>query len=158
MPLAQSSPPAHASPAQARHIAPPQSTPVSAPFCTASVHVGAWQVSERALHTPSAQSAPVLQSSPTLQPGHVPPQSTSLSVPFFTPSLHSGSSVASRAFTTASTCASTWFVSPVVVQIDSGFSGVCLASSFAKQPFSGVPPPSNLSLTFCTQTAWTCPP
>ncbi len=64
---------------------PPQSTPVSLPFCTLSVHEGA-------THTPpeqtlSLQSLPVRQPLPSAHGGHEPPQSTSVSFPSFTPSL-----------------------------------------------------------------------
>jgi hypothetical protein len=66
---------------------PPQSTPVSVPFCTLSEHVGVW-------HTPLVHLRLVQSPLPEHLPasghfGHVvPPQSTSVSVPLTMPSLH----------------------------------------------------------------------
>jgi hypothetical protein len=82
---------------QARPLAhfahePPQSTSVSLPFFTPSVHVPA-----HGGHTLPPQSTPV--SLPFFAPsvhvpahgGHtLPPQSTPVSLPFFTPSVHTG--------------------------------------------------------------------
>jgi hypothetical protein len=70
------------------HVPPPQSTSVSAPLRTPSVHAGAWQTFP--VQTPLVQSAPVVQPWPGVQSAHVPPQSTSVSVPLRTPSLHAG--------------------------------------------------------------------
>ena len=76
----------------AAHV-PPQSTPVSVPFCTPSVHVG---VGGHAGHVPP-QSTPVsvpFCPRPSRRrrrhAGHVPPQSTPVSVPFLIPSVHVG--------------------------------------------------------------------
>jgi hypothetical protein len=63
---------------------PPQSTSVSLPFFTLSVHVGALHVLAVASHTLSRQSAPTRHFLPSAQPPHEPPQSTSVSFPFFT--------------------------------------------------------------------------
>jgi hypothetical protein len=67
---------------------PPQSVPVSVPFFTPSLQVGAAQAP--LAHTPLAQLAPAPVPLPHIFPfaqgGHDPPQSTSVSVLFFTPS------------------------------------------------------------------------
>jgi hypothetical protein len=66
---------------------PPQSTPVSLPFCTASVQLGAAQ--KALMQTPLWQSASfvhVESAGHALQSG--PPQSMSVSTPFFTISVH----------------------------------------------------------------------
>jgi hypothetical protein len=68
---------------------PPQSVPVSEPFFTPSLHVGAAH-SIDALQYPLAQSALFAHDFPFAQSGHAPPQSTSLSMPFFAPSVHVG--------------------------------------------------------------------
>jgi hypothetical protein len=68
---------------------PPQSTSVSVPFFTVSVHAAALHFFVTLSQTPVAQSAPtahVLLSAHFV--AHVPPQSTSVSVPFLTVSLH----------------------------------------------------------------------
>jgi hypothetical protein len=70
---------------------PPQSTPVSPPFCTESTHVGAWQTLP--VQTPLVQSALPPQFLPSAHVSLaasqvVPPQSRSVSAPFFTPSVH----------------------------------------------------------------------
>jgi hypothetical protein len=71
------------------HVAPPQSTSVSAPFFTRSEHVGVWQIPP--LHTPLTQSFAIEHILPfTHLFMHVDPQSMSVSVPFFTPSEHVG--------------------------------------------------------------------
>jgi hypothetical protein len=73
---------------QSGHVVPPpQSTPLSLPFFTPSLHVGARQVT---LQTPLRQSEASEQSLPTTHLLHAPPQSTSVSVPFLTVSLHAG--------------------------------------------------------------------
>jgi hypothetical protein len=83
--------------------APPQSTSVSLPLRTRSLHVGAWHmrvaeeeevlllVDDAKAQTPDAQSpgsAHARSAAHGRQPG--PPQSTSVSSPFFTPSEHVG--------------------------------------------------------------------
>jgi len=68
-------------------VAPPQSTSLSPPFCTASPHVGAWQIWFE--HTWLAQSLATPHFLPGAQPGHAAPQSVSLSLPFFTWSVPS---------------------------------------------------------------------
>jgi hypothetical protein len=71
------------------HAAPPQSTSVSVPFFTTSLHVGALHVPP--VHTPFTQSLPVAQVLVSAHLPHVPPpQSMSVSAPFFTRSLHVG--------------------------------------------------------------------
>jgi hypothetical protein len=89
-PLWQSLPTAHVAPVpHFGQLAPPQSTSVSVPFFTTSVHVGAWQMLP--MHTPLAQSAATPQTLPAAHLAHVPPpQSTSVSAPFFTTSAHVG--------------------------------------------------------------------
>jgi hypothetical protein len=90
LPLAQSSPFTQARPPpQEGHAAPPQSTSVSAPFFTASEHVGAWQVPPE--QTPLTQSVGTEHAFRIAQSKHDPPQSTSDSVPFLTLSLHAAS-------------------------------------------------------------------
>ena len=77
------------SPALQRGHEPPQSTLVSLPFCTSSLHVDAWQT--LAVQTPEAQSVANLQALPARHPGQEPPpQSMSVSVPFSRKSVHSG--------------------------------------------------------------------
>jgi hypothetical protein len=78
--------------AQALQVGPPQSTSVSLPFWTVSVHDATHVVP---LQIPPRQSAAILQ--PLLNahgfplPSQAtPPQSTSVSRPFFTASLHVG--------------------------------------------------------------------
>jgi hypothetical protein len=70
------------------HVGPPQSTPVSAPFFTPSMHVGARQVF--AVHTPLWQSVGTPHGELL---GHLPqsgpPQSTAVSLPSFIESLQS---------------------------------------------------------------------
>jgi hypothetical protein len=68
-------------------VAPPQSTPLSLPFRTPSVHVGAWQIT---LQDSVAQSEPRMQRLPSGQPGQEPPQSISVSEPFNVPSPQDG--------------------------------------------------------------------
>src|SRR5262245_8332339 len=67
---------------------PPQSWPVSLPFCTPSLQAGALQ--RPPVHTPLWQSPPPEQATPVpqgLQPESAPPpQSGPDSLPFFTPS------------------------------------------------------------------------
>jgi hypothetical protein len=79
----QPSPPGHLP-----HVGPPQSGPVSAPFLTASVHVGSRQTrvsrqigrKQGAPHDKVAQSVPAWQVSPATQRAQsAPPQSTSVS-------------------------------------------------------------------------------
>jgi hypothetical protein len=87
--LTQSEGAPHAAPvAQGEHAPPPQSTSDSAPFFTASVHVGAAQLpfTQDRLE----QSRPTTHACVSPQAGHAPPQSTSVSVPFLTASLQSG--------------------------------------------------------------------
>jgi hypothetical protein len=67
---------------------PPQSTSLSLPFFTASVHVGAAQ--RPLTQTPDAQSFPAWQLAPGAHAAHAPPQSTAVSVPFWTWSPHVG--------------------------------------------------------------------
>jgi hypothetical protein len=84
---AQSTFEAHRRPAAQPGQAPPQSTSVSLPFFTVSVHVGAMHFD--AAHTPDAQSSGTAQA--RLSPQrvvHELPQSTSVSLPFFTESMH----------------------------------------------------------------------
>jgi hypothetical protein len=66
---------------------PPQSTSVSAPFRSPSLHEMQRPAAEQVL---LAQSALAVQSLPSAQRAHVvePPQSTSVSPPFFTASVH----------------------------------------------------------------------
>jgi len=76
----------------ASQVAPPQSTSVSSPFLTPSVHVGAWQVVPAsvvlALQTPSTQSPATRQLLVSAHlPQVAPPQSTSVSSPSLTPSV-----------------------------------------------------------------------
>ena len=67
-------------------VPPPQSTSLSVPFLTESVHVAALQWPP--VHTPLWQSLATKHCLPAAQVGHVPPpQSTSLSVPFLTASV-----------------------------------------------------------------------
>jgi hypothetical protein len=81
-PLSQSLPDAHRLPGTHRlGQLPPQSTSLSAPFCTPSPQVGAWQA--LAVHTPLAQSAGIEHLAAVL---HL----MSVSVPFRTPSVHVG--------------------------------------------------------------------
>jgi hypothetical protein len=68
---------------------PPQSTSVSVPFLTASVHSAVPQV-WFGKHFHDMQSPGTLQTFPAAHGTHAPPQSTSVSVPFFTPSRHVG--------------------------------------------------------------------
>ena len=80
-------PEAHPWPAgQSRHGAAPQSVPLSAPFFTPSVQLGAWHVPPEQLLL--AQSVAVVQVMPVAHPVHVPPQSTADSVPFLMLSAH----------------------------------------------------------------------
>jgi hypothetical protein len=70
-------------------VPPPQSTPVSLPFSTPSLHVAFWQTPP--VQTPVVQSPPMRQPSPGPQSGQVPPpQSTSVSAPLSTPSMQVG--------------------------------------------------------------------
>jgi hypothetical protein len=91
-PLAQSLPIVQPPPVPQRaHVeAPPQSTPDSEPFFTASVQLGAWHAV--IVQTPLAQSAGAVHARLVAQRGQVvaPPQSVSLSPPFFTVSVHVG--------------------------------------------------------------------
>jgi hypothetical protein len=87
---------AHVSPAAQRGhaFAPPQSTPVSTPFLTLSVHDGA--AHRLFAHTPLTQSDPVPHGWAVGQRGQVlaPPQSTPLSRPFLTVSVQVGTAQA----------------------------------------------------------------
>ncbi len=74
--------------AHGRHAAPPQSTDLSTPFSTPSLHTGAWQTAPS--HTPLAQSAALPHASPSPHGEHEPPQSAPLSPPLRTPSSHAG--------------------------------------------------------------------
>jgi hypothetical protein len=66
---------------------PPQSTPVSSPFSTVSLHDGGWHVP--LVQTPLAQSLGFSQLLTVPQPTHSgPPQSTPVSLPFRRPSAH----------------------------------------------------------------------
>jgi hypothetical protein len=69
-------------------VPPPQSAPVSLPFFTPSMQVGAWQVPGVPLQTLSWQSLPALHFLPSPHRAQVslPPQSTSVSLPSRTPS------------------------------------------------------------------------
>jgi len=69
---------------------PPQSTSVSVPFSTVSVHDGTAQVLGVPLHTRLAQSVAAAHFLPLAQAGQVPPQLRSVSVPFCTASVHEG--------------------------------------------------------------------
>ncbi|MES1171648.1 MAG: hypothetical protein ABUL77_00290 [Bacteroidota bacterium] len=76
--------------------APPQSTSVSVPLRSRSVHSGAAQVPFTP-HTPLTQSAAIAQAWPSAQRrvgAHVPPQSTAVSVPFLTVSMQVGTAQA----------------------------------------------------------------
>jgi hypothetical protein len=75
----------HVGAPQGVHV-PPQSIPVSVPFCTPSVQLALRHVP--AAHAPLAQSLAAVQRLPGGQGLHVPPQSTSVSLPFFTASAH----------------------------------------------------------------------
>jgi hypothetical protein len=68
--------------------APPQSTSVSLPLRTVSLHAGAEQIAS--LHTPEPQSPPKPHPAPSGQPGHEPPQSVSVSLPLMIPSVQLG--------------------------------------------------------------------
>jgi hypothetical protein len=84
---------------------------VSAPFCTLSVHDGAWHV---ALQTPSLQSVPALQLFPSSHAGQLtPPQSTSVSLPLSIPSVHVGAGGGPPSSTLASLCATAPSCSPL---------------------------------------------
>jgi hypothetical protein len=85
--LAQSAPVAHALPEAHGGQPPPQSTSVSAPFFTWSVHEGG---AHAFAHTRDAQSFATRHSSFAGHATHEPPQSTSDSEPFWTWSLHEG--------------------------------------------------------------------
>jgi hypothetical protein len=91
-PLVQSDDAAHPAPvpqvfACPSHVAPPQSTSVSVPFCTPSEHVAAWHVFP-ALQILLVQSPPTLHFLVSPHGEHdAPPQSTSVSSPSITPSL-----------------------------------------------------------------------
>ena len=61
---------------------PPQSTSVSVPFSTMSVHEGTAQVLGDPLQTPLAQSPAALHFLPLAHFGQLPPQFRSVSVPF----------------------------------------------------------------------------
>ncbi len=70
------------------HSGPPQSTPVSWPFCTPSLQVAGEQVWVGP-HTWSTQSVSTRHFFPSAQPAHTPPpQSTSVSLPSWLPSAH----------------------------------------------------------------------
>src|SRR4051812_34834636 len=71
---------------QPPQVPPPQSTSVSTPFFTVSVHVGLAHLPP--LQTPLTQSAPLPQPSPSAHGAHEPPQSRSVSAPFLILSLH----------------------------------------------------------------------
>jgi len=88
--LTQSLGVAHVAPAvHAPHVGPPQSTSVSAPFLTPSLHVAAAQVPDVALQLEVEQSLPTVQLTPTPQAlQEPPPQSTPVSAPFRIPSEH----------------------------------------------------------------------
>jgi hypothetical protein len=76
----QSSSPPHALPGPQPPHEPPQSTAVSVPFWTKSVHVGAWHV--LALQTRVVQSPELWHPCPASQGLQVPPpQSTPVSLP-----------------------------------------------------------------------------
>jgi hypothetical protein len=77
--------------------APPQSTSVSVPFRTLSVHVRAAQAPPT--QTRLAQSPPALHFWAVAQPAQGPPQSTSVSVLFFTASTHDGAAQVPAAHT-----------------------------------------------------------
>jgi hypothetical protein len=66
----------------------PQSTSLSMPLWTPSVHEGTahWVP----VHTPLWQSAAFAQLLPSAHVAHEAPQSTSLSAPLWTPSVHDG--------------------------------------------------------------------
>jgi hypothetical protein len=70
------------------HVPPPQSTSVSAPFCTLSVQLAPWQMLPT--HTPLWQSPPPVHCLPAAHLPQLPPQSMSVSVPFFTVSVQLG--------------------------------------------------------------------
>jgi hypothetical protein len=81
-PLSQSPEKVHAAlGAQRGHVAPPQSTSLSAPFFTPSAQDATWQWLDA--HTLLAQSPPAPHSLPAPHAGHPPPQSASVSPPFF---------------------------------------------------------------------------
>jgi hypothetical protein len=88
--LMQSLPVPQLSPvSQSGHAPPPQSTSVSVPLSTPSVHVAGWQAPERQWLL--WQSDPTKHAAKSAQGEQVgPPQSTSVSPPFRTPSVHSG--------------------------------------------------------------------
>jgi hypothetical protein len=70
-------------------VEPPQSTAVSDPFFTVSLHVGAWHTLD--VHTPLWQSPATAHVEPEPHLGQVePPQSTAVSDPFFTVSVQLG--------------------------------------------------------------------
>ena len=84
--LRQSSSTKQGSPALQPWQLPPQSSAVSLPFCTPSLHDGGWQVAGVPEQTPVVQSPPIRHSSPGTQRLHrPPPQSTSVSLPSFCP-------------------------------------------------------------------------
>jgi hypothetical protein len=66
---------------------PPQSTSLSVPFLTPSLHESATQRCDVVLQTPLVQSPPAEHPPPVAHlVAHVPPQSTSVSLPSLTPS------------------------------------------------------------------------
>jgi hypothetical protein len=69
-------------------VPPPQSTPVSAPFLTPSLHAAGWHVPS--LQTPLVQSPPNVHVCESPQVGQEPPQSVAVSEPFSTSSLQAG--------------------------------------------------------------------
>jgi hypothetical protein len=91
--LPQSVPLLHVFPTAHAGHDPPQSTSVSVPFFTVSVHVGLAQ--SLFLQRPLVQSPSTPHPEPTGQRGHaLPPQSTPDSLPFFTLSEHVGTAQA----------------------------------------------------------------
>src|SRR5689334_12061150 len=84
--LVQSPPPTHILlSAHFGHIPPPQSTSVSLPFLSMSLHDDAWHTLFE--QTPVWQSLGIEQARPFAHLAQMPPQSTSVSMPFFTPSM-----------------------------------------------------------------------
>jgi hypothetical protein len=65
---------------------PPQSTSVSLPLSTPSMHVGAWH--DAPPHTPLVQSALITHCFPSPHGAQEPPQSTSVSLPSWFASVH----------------------------------------------------------------------
>ena len=89
-PVVQSAGLPHPCPGAQSGHGPPQSTSVSLPFLTLSLHEGALHTFVPGSQTPSMQSVPTRHARLVMHlPQAAPPQSMSVSLPFLTPSPHS---------------------------------------------------------------------